>query len=240
MADTVVCIPTFQEAGNIGVLLRRLRDEVPDVDIVIGDDSSPDGTAVIARELGAELGRIEVRTNATRVGLGGAYRRMFAEVMPRYEIVCQMDADLSHDPSALPALIAEVRNGADIALGSRHVPGGAIVNWPLGRRLLSRGANLYARLALGLRVSDSTSGFKAYRSDALRAISIGETRSTGYAFQIESIHRAQRLGHRVVEVPITFVDREEGTSKLSIAVSGEALRLVAWWALRDRVLRRRA
>jgi len=236
---TVVVIPTYQEALNVATAVRRVREHVPAADVLVVDDNSPDGTADLVEGLGVELGRVQVLRRAGRGGLGGAYRAGWARALDRgYDVVVSMDADGSHDAASLPALLAAVAAGADLAIGSRYVPGGSVPGWPRHRLLLSRGGNRYAGVVLGVDVRDSTAGFRAYRADLLRRIDVSSLRANGYGFQIELVHRASRLGARIVEVPITFVDRTLGTSKMSPAIIWEALGLVTWWAVRDRVRRR--
>ncbi|HET6774335.1 MAG TPA: polyprenol monophosphomannose synthase [Acidimicrobiales bacterium] len=237
---TLVIIPTYLEAENIADVLGQVRDNVPDADLLVVDDASPDGTADLARAAGEELGRVDVIVRPGKEGLGGAYRTGFKHAFTHgYEVVVQMDADLSHPPDRLPALLAEVDRGADIAIGSRYVKGGATANWPLVRQLLSRVGNFYASTVLGLGVRDATAGFRAYRADILETVEASATKATGYGFQLELSYRAHRLGATIVEVPITFNDRIRGVSKMSWHIIGEAMSLVTWWGLRDRVLRRR-
>ena len=236
---TLVVLPTYQEAGNIAEVLRRLRASVPAADVLVVDDSSPDGTAELAKAVGIELGAVDVLVRPGKGGLGSAYRTGFAEGLARgYEVLVEMDSDLSHDPAALPALLRAVEEGADLVVGSRYVPGGSIPEWPWHRRALSRWGNRYAAAVLGLDVRDSTSGFRAYRATALAGIDLGSVRADGYGFQIEMTYRVAASG-RVVELPIEFADRERGTSKMSSRIIVEALVLVTWWGLRDRVRRRR-
>ena len=236
---TLVIIPSYLEAENIADVLAQVRRAVPEADILVVDDASPDGTAELARAANAEVGRIEVLERSGKGGLAGAYRAGFQHAFAHgYEVVVQMDADLSHPPMRLPALLAEVDAGADIAIGSRYVKGGATANWPIVRKLLSRSANIYASVLLGLGVHDATAGFRAYRADILHTVEASATKATGYGFQLELSYRAHRLGARIVEVPITFNDRFRGVSKMSWHIIGEAGWLVAWWAVRDRVLRR--
>lgn len=230
---TLVVMPTYQEAANIAEALRRVRAAVPTAAVLVVDDSSPDATADIARAVGVELGRIEVLTRPAKAGLGSAYRAGFALGLDLgYDVVVQMDSDLSHDPAALPALLAAVGDGADVAIGSRYVSGGAIPRWASHRRCLSRWGNAYAAWALGLPIADATSGFRAYRASALAAINTGTLRARGYGFQIETAHRMACAGARIVEVPIVFAERQSGCSKLSSAIVGEAMALVTWWGLR--------
>lgn len=232
-------LPTYNEVENLEEVVTRLRDAVADCDILVVDDGSPDGTAELAEKLDADLGNIAVKRRPTKSGLGSAYRDGFRYGLTNgYDVMVEMDSDLSHDPAALPELLAAVDHGADLAIGSRYVPGGRIPNWKWHRRLLSRGGNRYAGLMLGLEVRDATAGYRAYRAEALRQIALDEIRADGYGFQIEMAYEVARSGGRIVEVPIQFVDRVRGTSKMSSRIVIEALLLVTWWALRDRVLRR--
>ena len=233
-------VPTYLEVENVGVFLRRLRAAAPGVDVLVVDDESPDGTAALAREVGDEVGRVDVLSRSGRKGLGEAYRAGFAVGLERdYDVLVQIDADLSHDPAALPALLSAVEAGADLAIGSRYVPGGSIPHWSLHRRMLSRYGNRYASVVLGLSVRDATAGYRAYRADMLKAVDPATTQAVGYGFQIELAYRMAQLGARIVEVPITFTDRVHGISKMTGRIMLEELRLVTWWGLRDRVLRRR-
>ena len=237
----LVVLPTYQEAENVAEVLRRLRAAAPAADVLVVDDSSPDGTAAIAKAAGHELGGVDVLVRPSKSGLGSAYRAGFTDGLDRgYDILVEMDSDLSHDPARLPALLRAVESGADLALGSRYVPGGSIPNWPFHRRWLSRSGNRYADFLLRLSVGDATSGFRAYRADALRQIDLGSVRADGYGFQIEMAYRVASNGGRIVELPIEFVDRAKGTSKMSVRIIVEALVLVTWWGLRDRVLHRGA
>jgi dolichol-phosphate mannosyltransferase len=180
-----------------------------------------------------------VLVRSRRQGLGPAYREGWRWAIDHgYEAIVSMDADGSHDPAALPSLIGPLEGGADLVMGSRYVPGGAVPGWPLHRLMLSKGGNRYAGLVLGLPVHDATGGFRAYRADLLERIDLSTLRANGYGFQIELVHRSVRLGAKVVEVPITFVDRQLGTSKMHAGIVWEALGLVTWWAVRDNILRR--
>jgi dolichol-phosphate mannosyltransferase len=231
---TLVVIPTFEEATNIEFVLTRIRLEAPWVDIAVVDDNSPDGTADAAERVAATRGRIVVVRRSRKTGLGSAYRTGFGYGLARgYDVLVEMDADLSHDPALLPALLHAVERGADLAIGSRYVPGGSTPHWPARRRALSRGGNAYAAFMLRVRARDLTSGFRAYRAGALRAISYSTTRASGYAFQIELAARLARAGGSIVEVPIAFVDRTRGRSKMSGRICGEALALVTWWGCAD-------
>jgi len=237
---TLVVLPTYQEADNIETVLRGIREHVPDAAVLVVDDGSPDGTADLAETIGAELGDVDVMRRDGKQGLGSAYRAGFAHGLRQgYEVLVEMDSDLSHSPAALPWLLAPVADGAALAVGSRYVPGGSIPNWSLHRRLLSRWGNRYAAAVLGLDVQDATSGYRAYRADVLAKISLDEVKAEGYGFQIEMAYQIDQLGGRVVEVPIAFTDRVLGTSKMSGRIIVEALVLVTWWGVRDRLLRRR-
>ena len=232
---TLVVVPTYQEADNVGEALRRARVALPEAELLVVDDDSPDGTADVVEQVAAELGQIHVLRRDAKSGLGSAYRAGSAWGIERGdEILCQMDADLSHDPGALPDIVGPVAAGqADMVIGSRYVPGGSIPHWPRRRRALSKYGNRYAAFLLGFNVHDATSGFRAYRAEALQAIDYADTRSRGYGFQIETAYRLWQWSGRLVEVPITFTDRVRGQSKMSLAVAGEELSLVTWWGVRD-------
>jgi dolichol-phosphate mannosyltransferase len=228
----LVVLPTYNEALNIASMLRALREIVPNVNILVVDDGSPDGTAAIAREIAAELGQIELLERSSKNGLGGAYRAGFAWGLERgYDRFVEIDCDFSHDPKDLPRLLAASEQ-AEVVIGSRYVRGGSIPNWTLIRRMLSRGGNLYASFVLGLRVKDATAGYRVYRTSALEKIEYQTALADGYGFQIEMTYRARRAGASIVEVPISFSDRVLGESKMSSAIVVEALLLVTSWALR--------
>jgi dolichol-phosphate mannosyltransferase len=232
----LVNVPTYVEAENIEEVLRRVRAAAPSVDVLVIDDNSPDGTADIAEKIAAELGQIEVLRRPAKKGLGNAYRAGFGIGIDRgYDLICQMDADLSHDPGALPSLIAAVEAGSDLAIGSRYVAGGEIPHWPAYRRALSRYGNRYAGVMLGTGIRDSTSGFRCYRASTLQGIEFAKTRANGYLFQIELAYRAWLWGGRTAEVPIVFTDRVRGYSKMSLSVMAEEMVMVTWWGVRDRV-----
>ena len=237
----LVVLPTFQEAANIAEVLNRLRSAAPGTDVLVVDDSSPDGTAELAKAVGHELGGIDVLVRPAKSGLGSAYRDGMGEGLARgYEVIATMDSDLSHDPARLPALVGAVGDGTDMAVGSRYVPGGSIPNWPFYRRRLSRWGNRYANWMLRLSVQDATSGFRAYRADALRRINVATVRSEGYGFMIETAYRVVATGGTVVELPIEFLDRERGESKMSFRIIAEALLRVTWWGTRSRARSLRA
>jgi dolichol-phosphate mannosyltransferase len=235
----LVVIPTVDEAENITEVLERVRAAVPDAHVLVVDGASGDGTPALAEQAGERLGQIAVLRQAARNGLGGAYRAGFARGLEEaFEVFVEMDADLSHDPADLPALLGAVDDGARLAIGSRYVPGGDTPDWPRRRRWLSIGGNRYANLALGLHVNDATAGFRAYRDSTIQAIDFLGTRADGYGFQVEMTYRVVGTGGGIVECPITFRDRTRGTSKMSSRIVVEAMLLVTGWALRDRVLRR--
>jgi dolichol-phosphate mannosyltransferase len=239
MTEALVVVPTYEEAANIERLLRAIRSTTPDVDVLVIDDNSPDGTADIADVMAQELGQIEVLRRERKAGLGSAYRAGFALGVTRgYPIIIEMDADFSHDPAALSSLLREIRLGADLVIGSRYIPGGSIPEWSGRRRALSRYGNKYAAWILGANASDLTSGYRAYRSEALHRAGYSETTANGYAFQIELAYRVGCAGGRITEVPIVFNDRTQGRSKMSTRITLEALARVTWWGVRDRSTRR--
>jgi len=230
----LVIVPTYNEAENIGAVLVRVAAAVPHADVLIVDDASPDGTGLIADRLAAGDPRVHVLHRAAKEGLGAAYLAGFAWALERrYDTLVQMDADGSHRPEDLPRLL-DALTGADLVLGSRWVPGGSVVNWPLHRKLISRGGTTYARLALGVGVRDVTGGFRAFRRAAVEALDLSGVHSQGYCFQIDLAWRAISRGLRVVEVPITFVERELGASKMSGAIVREAIWRVTVWGLAKR------
>ncbi len=235
----LVVIPTYQEAENIVTVLEQLRAAAPEVSVLVVDDGSPDGTADLADSAAEALGQVWVLRRSQKSGLGGAYRAGFERGLEMgHDVLVEMDADLSHDPADVPRLLEAVANGAALAVGSRYVSGGGTPHWPRRRRLLSRWGNRYAGMVLSLGVRDATAGFRAYRADLLQAIDYQTTTADGYAFQVEMAYRVRRAGGLITEVPILFSDRVRGTSKMSSRIVAEAMLLVTWWALRDRVFRR--
>jgi dolichol-phosphate mannosyltransferase len=230
----LVVVPTYNEAENLPAIVDRLRRAVPAAQVLVVDDNSPDRTGEVADRLAGADGHIHVLHRAGKQGLGAAYVAGFALARERgYDAVVEMDADGSHAPEQLPRLLDALRQ-ADVVLGSRWVEGGTVHNWPAHRLLLSRGGNLYTRLALGMPVKDATGGYRAYRMAALDKMDLGSVSSQGYCFQVDLAWRAHRLGLRVAEVPITFVERERGASKMSSGIVGEAMWRVAVWGVRQR------
>jgi dolichol-phosphate mannosyltransferase len=230
----LVVMPTYNEARTLPVAVRRVRAAVPDAHVLVVDDGSPDGTGAVADAHAADDDHVFVLHRREKQGLGAAYRAGFGWGMQReYDALVEMDADGSHPAHHLPRLLAPLE-WADLVIGSRYVPGGEVVNWPDRRLWLSRGGNAYTRLLLGLPVQDATAGFRAFRADALRRIDIDSVDSQGYCFQVDTTRRAVRAGLRVVEVPITFTEREVGESKMSSAIVREALWRVTQWGIADR------
>jgi dolichol-phosphate mannosyltransferase len=238
----VVIIPTFNELATLPVIVSRVRVSVPEADILVADDNSPDGTGRLADELAAADAHVHVMHRLGKEGLGAAYLAGFAWALQAgYDVVVEMDADGSHQPEQLPRLLDALRT-ADLVLGSRWVPGGRTENWPKSRRLISRGGTAYTRLMLGVPIQDATGGYRAFRADTLRKLDLHEVASQGYCFQIDLAWRAVQRGLTVREVPITFVERTAGTSKMSRKIVAEALWRVTLWGVDDRVtqVRRRA
>ncbi|WP_448060741.1 polyprenol monophosphomannose synthase [Cellulomonas hominis] len=236
----LVVIPTYNERDSLPRAIAALREQVPQADLLVIDDGSPDGTGELAEELAAadadRSGRrtVHVLHRAGKQGLGTAYVMGFRWALERgYDVVVEMDADGSHRAQDLPAILARTAD-ADLVIGSRWVPGGSVVNWPLHRQLLSRGANVYTWLAMGLPLRDATAGFRAYRAETLRSLALEDVASHGYCFQIDMAGRVVGGGGRAVEVPITFVERAEGTSKMSNAIVVEALVKVTVWGAQHR------
>jgi dolichol-phosphate mannosyltransferase len=236
----VVVVPTYDERENIQPFLAAVRRAVPSADVLVVDDNSPDGTGQLAEQAAAELGQIKVLHRPGKQGLGSAYRNGFMVALDEgYDVIVSMDVDFSHDPAVIPSMLALIDAGADAVVGSRYVPDGGTADWPLHRRLLSRWGNRYTGIVLGLRIRDCTSGFRAYRSTALRAIQPGSTTAEGYAFLTELVRRLVSHGFDVREVPIVFRDRRFGTSKMSTRIIIESMLLVTRWGLADIVHRRR-
>jgi len=219
--------------------LRAVRSAAAQVDILVCDDNSPDGTGELAEKVAAELGRIEVLHRPSKQGLGAAYREGFRWGLDHgYDVIVQMDCDFSHDPAMIPTLLAAIEDGIDCAIGSRYVAGGSTPGWPLHRRMLSKYGNRYTAGVLRLGIKDATGGFRAYRASTLEAIDIDSTRANGYAFQSEVALRMAQADLRLEEIPITFVDREYGTSKMSVKIMAESMARVTTWGIRARLGRR--
>ena len=234
-SGVLLVIPTYDERENIEPIVGRVRASVPEAHLLVVDDASPDGTGDLADALAAGDHHVHVLHRTAKEGLGAAYLAGFAWGLGRgYDVIVEMDADGSHQPEQLPRLLERLAD-ADLVLGSRWVPGGSVVNWPLYRKLISRGGTTYARLALGVPIHDVTGGYRAFRATALRALDLQDVASQGYCFQIDLAWRAVQRGLRVEEVPITFVERERGESKMSGAIVRESLTLVTAWGVRHRL-----
>ncbi|HVL83502.1 MAG TPA: polyprenol monophosphomannose synthase [Pseudonocardia sp.] len=230
----LVVIPTYNERDNLRAVVTRLHGAVPDADVLVVDDASPDGTGALADELAAADPRVRVLHRGAKSGLGAAYLAGFAVALNEgYRVVVEMDADGSHAPEDLPELLGAL-DDADLVLGSRYVPGGQVVNWPVHRLMLSRGGNLYSRMALGVPIRDITGGYRAFRRQVLEELDLRGVASQGYCFQVDMAWRTVQAGFRVREVPITFVERRRGTSKMSRAIVMEALWLVTRWGIARR------
>jgi dolichol-phosphate mannosyltransferase len=230
----LVVIPTYNERDNLTPILHRLHESLPDVHALVVDDGSPDGTGELADKLAANDERIHVLHRTEKAGLGAAYVAGFRWGLERdYATIVEMDADGSHAPEDLPRML-DALTDADLVLGSRYVPGGSVVNWPKHRELLSRAANLYSRMALGMRVREYTAGFRAYRRAVLEKLPLDEIASRGYCFQIDLAWRTVRAGFELVEVPITFTERQIGQSKMTGSIIGEAMLRVGIWGLQYR------
>ncbi|GAA2404171.1 polyprenol monophosphomannose synthase [Streptomyces glaucosporus] len=231
----LVIIPTYNEADNIRQVVTRVREAVPEAHVLVADDNSPDGTGKVADELAAADERVRVLHRKGKEGLGAAYLAGFRWGIDNgYDVLVEMDADGSHQPEELPRLLTALK-GADLVLGSRWVPGGRVVNWPRHREFLSRGGSTYSRLMLGVPLRDVTGGFRAFRKETLLGLGMDDVASQGYCFQVDLAHRAVQAGFQVVEVPITFVERERGDSKMSRDIVAEALWRVTAWGVRSRV-----
>ena len=237
LGRVLVVVPTYNEAVNLEPVLTRLRSAVPETDVLVVDDGSPDGTGAIADRIAAADAAVHVLHRAEKVGLGAAYIAGFRWALSAgYDAVVEMDADGSHAPEELPRLLAALRD-ADLVIGSRWVPGGSVVNWPWHRRALSRSGNLYTRALLGMGIRDATAGFRVFRRETLEFIHLEEVQSLGYVFQVELVYRTLRAGLRVREVPIEFVERVRGDSKMTPEVARESLVRITRWGLRQRFVR---
>ncbi len=235
LGQVAIIIPTYNERDNLEPIVGRIRAAVPDADILIVDDNSPDGTGEIADKLATSDPRVHVLHRPGKSGLGTAYIAGFSWGLEHgYGVLVEHDADGSHDPADLPRMLTALER-ADLVIGSRYVPGGTVVNWPKSREILSRGANVYVRLMLGIGIHDATAGFRAYRAATLRAIGLDQVESQGYCFQIDLTLRTARHGLVIREVPITFTERARGASKMSRAVVAEALWRVAQWGVAGRL-----
>lgn len=234
LGKVLVVIPTYNELENLPIIVAGIRTAAPEIQILIADDSSPDGTGEVADGLAAKDNAVQVLHRATKSGLGAAYLEAFQWAKTNeFDVVVEMDADGSHSPADLVKILAAL-TGSDVVLGSRWVKGGQVVNWPKSRELLSRGGNLYTRLWLGIPLKDATGGFRAYRMTALEKLDVSKVESQGYCFQVDMAWRAVRCGLRVIEVPITFVEREFGESKMNQAIVKEALWRVTQWGIAKR------
>lgn len=230
----LVIIPTYNELENLPLITARVRTAVPEVDLLVVDDSSPDGTGALADRLVAADGQLHVLHRRGKEGLGAAYLAGFAWGLDQgYGVLVEMDADGSHQPEQLPRLLAALAD-ADLVLGSRWVPGGSVINWPMSRKILSRGGNLWTRISLGIPLHDATGGYRAFRRQTLLGLGLEHVVSAGYCFQVDLAWRALKAGFHVVEVPITFVEREHGVSKMSQRIVIEALMLTTLWGIRHR------
>jgi dolichol-phosphate mannosyltransferase len=234
LGRVVMVVPTYNEADNLAWIVGRLREVHPDVDVLVVDDNSPDGTGKLADEMASADDAVRVVHRSRKSGLGAAYKHGFRVALDAgYDVIGEMDADGSHQPEQLHLLLDALRD-ADLVIGSRWVPGGSVVNWPFRRELLSRGGNLYVRLLLGVPVRDATAGFRLFRRSALEAIDLDAVQSTGYVFQTDMVVRCLRQGLRVREVPIEFIERVRGDSKMSGQVAAESLKRITAWGLRER------
>ena len=235
LGRVVVVIPTYNEAENLAGIVQRLRTAQPEIDVLVVDDGSPDGTGRIADELALADPQVSVLHRSAKEGLGAAYLHGFSQALAAgYDVIGEMDADGSHQPEQLHRLLEALADGADLVIGSRWVPGGSVVNWPVGRMLLSRGGNLYVRLLLGIDVRDATAGFRLFRRATLEKIDLASVQSTGYVFQTDLAARTVRAGLEVREVPIEFVERVRGDSKMSRDVAVESLKRITVWGVRER------
>jgi dolichol-phosphate mannosyltransferase len=240
VADTLIIVPTYNEVQTLQAIVERITAAVPDADVLIVDDDSPDGTGALADRLAGAHRQLGVVHRAEKDGLGRAYLAGFEHALSHgYDYVVEIDADGSHDPAELPAMLALARDGAGLVIGSRWVPGGSIRDWPRTRQAISRTGNWYARVALRSRIRDITAGYRVYRTELLRALQLDTVSSQGYCFQVEMAWRAERAGERVAEHPIEFVERTAGASKMHSGIVVEALLRVTGWGIADRIGRRR-
>lgn len=236
MSTALVILPTYNERENLDMIVRRVLSADPRIEVLIVDDASPDGTGELADELAAREPRVSVMHRAGKLGLGSAYLAGFAHAIAEgYDYAFEFDADGSHPADRLPACLDVLDNGADLVIGTRWMPGGRTENWPIHRQLLSRGASIYARVLLRSKLRDLTAGFRGYRTAALADTKLDRVRSAGYCFQIETAWMFERRGYDVVEIPITFVERELGSSKMSKAIVIEAVWRVFFWGLGSRL-----
>jgi dolichol-phosphate mannosyltransferase len=231
---TLIIVPTHNEAANISTVLDEIQRHVPDTDIMVVDDASTDDTRLLVHKRIAAGERIEIVERNEKRGLGDAYLHAFRLALAAgYDAVVEIDADMSHDPAVLPTMLAVAERGINLVIGSRYVPGGSVIGWPQRRTWLSRWGNRYAAIMLGLAINDATAGFRVYRADTLRAISLEGIQAGGYGFQVEMTYRTVRKGLSVVEIPIQFRDRVAGTSKMHSGIVLEAFKLVTYWGLAD-------
>ncbi|TFH17652.1 MAG: glycosyltransferase [Acidimicrobiales bacterium] len=239
---SLIIVPTHNEAANISELLDQLAERAPDADVMVVDDDSTDATRALVRDRMDDTGHLRIIERPDKRGLGDAYREAFRVALDEnYDAVVQIDADLSHDPAALPIMLAVAEQGIPVVIGSRYIPGGTVTGWPRRRTWLSRWANRYVAVMLGLAINDATAGYRVYRTEALRTIGLDDLQASGYGFQVEMTYRAVRAGLGVVEIPIAFRDRVAGQSKMDGRVVLEAFRLVTAWGIHDLVtLRRRS
>lgn len=232
MTETLVIVPTYNEIESLEILVDRVRRSMPDADVLVVDDASPDGTGELADRLATADAAIRVLHRKAKDGLGKAYLAGFDDAIARgYRYAVEIDADGSHDPAELPAMLALAEDGADLVIGSRWVPGGAVRNWPWYRKAISRAGNTYSRIVLRSRIQDITAGFRVFRVSALRDLDLSKVASQGYCFQVELAWRLERTGHRIAEHPITFVERATGRSKMHSGIVLEALLRVTAWGI---------
>ena len=237
---TLIVVPTYFEVDTIGELLNRLVAAVPSADVIVIDDGSTDGTCDVVSAFAADHHQVVLRQRPQKRGLGSAYRDTFGSAISDYDLLVEIDADLSHEPEALPELLSAAHAGADVVIGSRYVPGGQIIGWSKSRLRLSRWGNRYASLVLGLAINDATAGFRVYRSSIIERFGLADIKSDGYGFQVEMTYQAVRAGARIVEIPITFRERETGESKMSRKIVIEAFLYTTIRGARDLLLRKRS